>query len=284
MIVAETIVDCRAAVAAAKADGKRVGFVPTMGALHDGHFSHIDRARRAEAFVAVSIFVNPTQFGAGEDLDAYPRPREADLDACRQRGVDLVFAPSVEQMYPDGPTGGRTSVHVAELPDTLCGRSRPEHFAGVCTVVAKLLNIVQPDVAYFGQKDYQQAAIVRRMVRDLDVPVEIVVGPTVREADGLAMSSRNAYLTDDERAQAVALSQALQLAADMIHNTHPPAGRVIEAMRAHLAGAAPLGEVDYIQIVDPDTLADVPATDRPVVAALAVRFPHARLIDNRVID
>lgn len=283
MIVAETIADCRAVVAAAKAEGKRVGFVPTMGALHDGHFSHIDRARRSEAFVAVSIFVNPTQFGPGEDLDAYPRPREADLDACRQRGVDLVFAPSVEQMYPDGPGGGLTSVHVAKLPDTLCGRSRPGHFAGVCTVVAKLLNIVQPDVAYFGQKDYQQAAIIRRMVRDLDFPVEIVVGPTVREVDGLAMSSRNAYLAADERSQAIALSQALQLAEDMIRDSHPPARQVIEAMRAHITQTAPLGEIDYIQIVDPDTLADVSATDRPVVAALTVKFPHARLIDNRII-
>lgn len=283
MILAETVAVTRQAIAAAKADGQRIAFVPTMGALHEGHFSLIARARQAGDFVAVSIFVNPTQFAPNEDLDAYPRPREADLAACRSRGVDLVFAPTVEEMYPDGPDAQLTTVSVAELPNTLCGRSRPEHFAGVCTVVSKLFNIVAPDIAVFGQKDYQQATIIRRMVRDLNLPVDILVAPTIREVDGLALSSRNAYLTPEERRQAVALSEALQLAADVIDESHPPAERVVDAMREHLATAAPLAEVDYIQLVDPDTLADVASTDRPLVAALAVKFPSARLIDNRVI-
>jgi pantoate--beta-alanine ligase len=283
VIVAETIAAARQTVAAARAEGRRVGFVPTMGALHDGHFSLIDRARRECDFAAVSIFVNPTQFAPDEDLAAYPRPREADLAACRERGVDLVFAPTVEEMYPDGPGGGLTTVSVSKLPNTLCGRSRPTHFAGVCTVVSKLFNIVQPDAAYFGQKDYQQTTIIRRMVRDLDMLVEIVVGETVREADGVAMSSRNAYLTPEERAQAVALSQALQLAENLIDASHPPAADVVAAMRNHIAAAAPLGEIDYVQLVHPETLENVDVTDRPLVAALAVRFPSARLIDNRIV-
>jgi pantoate--beta-alanine ligase len=191
--------------------------------------------------------------------------------------------PAVAEMYPDGLAAQLTTVSVADLPNTLCGRSRPGHFAGVCTVVTKLFNIVQPHVAVFGQKDYQQATVIRRMVRDLNLPVEIVVAPTVREPDGLARSSRNAYLTAEERSQAVALSQALQQASDLIAESHPPAEQVVAAMRDHLAAAAPLGEVDYIQLVDPDTLADVESTDRPLVAALAVQFPSARLIDNRIM-
>jgi pantoate--beta-alanine ligase len=284
MIVAETIAATRQAVTEARQAGRRVGFVPTMGALHEGHFSHIDRAGAECDFVVVSIFVNPTQFGPGEDLEAYPRPRQVDLAACQARVVDLVFAPTVAEMYPDGPGGGLTTVSVASLPETLCGRSRPGHFAGVCTVVAKLFNIVLPDVAYFGQKDYQQAAIIRRMVHDLNIPVEIVVGPTVREPDGLARSSRNAYLTAQQRQQAVALSQALALAEKMIRASQPPATEVIAAMAEHVVAAAPLGEIDYIQIVDPDTLADVTDTAPPVLAALAVKFPTARLIDNRLIQ
>jgi pantoate--beta-alanine ligase len=283
VIVAKTIAEARRAIAAARAAGQRIAFVPTMGALHAGHLSLIERARQAGDVVAVSIFVNPTQFGPNEDLDAYPRPREADLAACRNLNVDLVFMPAVAEMYPDGLAAQLTTVSVADLPNTLCGRSRPGHFAGVCTVVTKLFNIVQPHVAVFGQKDYQQATVIRRMVRDLNLPVEIVVAPTVREPDGLARSSRNAYLTAEERSQAVALSQALQQASDLIAESHPPAEQVVAAMRDHLAAAAPLGEVDYIQLVDPDTLADVESTDRPLVAALAVQFPSARLIDNRIM-
>jgi len=282
VIVASTIEDVRRAVAAAKAAGRSVALAPTMGALHEGHLSLVDAARQACDFVVVSIFVNPTQFAPGEDLDAYPRTLDADLAACEQRGADLVFTPAVETMYP--ASEGLTTVTVAKLPDTLCGRSRPTHFAGVCTVVAKLLNIVQPDQAMFGAKDYQQATILRRMVSDLDLPVEIVVCPIVREADGVAMSSRNANLSEAERAQAPALHESLRLAERMIRESAPPAGDVIAAMRQHLAENAPDGEMDYTQIVDPDDLSDVETTDRPIVVALAVQFARARLIDNVRVD
>jgi len=219
--------------------------VPTMGSLHEGHYALIDAARRECDFVVVSIFVNPTQFGPGEDYERYPRPLEADLAGCESHGVDAVFAPSADAMYAPGFA---TTVHVEGLTTGLCGRSRPGHFDGVTTVVAKLLNIVLPDVAYFGAKDYQQAAVVRRMAADLNMPLRVEVCPTVREADGLAMSSRNAYLTAEE------------------------------------ARRAPLGRIDYVEIVDPDSLQNVQTIDGPVVAALAVRFPSARLIDNMRID
>lgn len=282
MNVHESIADVRRTVAAARAAGKTVGLVPTMGSLHEAHLSLIDAARAGCDFVAVSIFVNPTQFGPGEDLDSYPRTVEADLDACRRRGVDLVFLPTDEVMYP----GGRpmAEVRVDRLSGTLCGRSRPGHFPGVCTVVAKLLNIVQPQRAYFGAKDYQQVTILRRMVRDLDFPVEVVTCPTVREADGLAMSSRNACLDDERRHEALALVESLRLADEMIRRDRPPAARVIEAMREHIAARAPGGEIDYIRIVDPQDLGDVAETRRAVVVALAVRFAGARLIDNILVD
>ena len=282
MNVHESIEDVRRTVAAARAAGKTIGLVPTMGALHEGHLSLVDAARARCGFVAVSIFVNPTQFGRGEDLDSYPRTVEADLDACRRRGVDMVFLPTEEVMYP----GGRpmAEVRVDRLSGTLCGRSRPGHFPGVCTVVAKLLNIVQPQRAYFGAKDYQQATILRRMVGDLDFPVEVVTCPTVREADGLAMSSRNAYLDDERRHEALSLVESLRLADEMIRRERPPAARVIEAMREHIAARAPSGEIDYVRIVDPEDLRDLAETHRAVLVALAVRFTGARLIDNILVD
>ena len=268
-------------VAEAKAAGKAVGLVPTMGRLHEGHFSLIDAAKAGCQYVVVSIFVNPTQFGPQEDLAAYPRSPEEDKAGCRSRGADLVFVPSVETMYGGGPL---TTVAVAGLAETLCGRSRPAHFAGVCTVVAKLLNIVQPDKAYFGAKDYQQSLIVKRMVEDLDFPVQIVVRPTVREADGLAMSSRNEYLTASHRKQAVAINGALGAAEEMIRKSHPPAAEVVRAMVDHIAANAPDGRIDYVQVVDPRDLHDVGTTDGPVLVALAVRFGEARLIDNVLVD
>ncbi|HOF17994.1 MAG TPA: pantoate--beta-alanine ligase [Phycisphaerae bacterium] len=281
MNLAKTIEEVRQAVREARQAGKCVALVPTMGALHAGHMSLIDTAKGACDFVAVSIFVNPTQFGPGEDLAAYPRTPEEDLAACEERGVDLVFLPDVKTMYG---AGGLTTVSVAHLPDTLCGRTRPGHFAGVCTVVAKLFNIVQPDRAFFGAKDYQQAAIIRRMTSDLNFPIEIVVCPTVRESDGLAMSSRNRNLSPAERKQAVALSQSLQLARQLIEESRPPAAEVIQAMKEYLAETAPDGEVDYLQIVDPRDLSDVAATDKPVLVAMAVKFSRARLIDNMLVD
>jgi len=281
MKVAKTIKEAQSAVAEARRAGRTIGLVPTMGAMHQGHFSLIERARGECGFVAVSIFVNPTQFGPNEDLGAYPRPVEADLAGCEARGADLVFVPSVEEMYPRESV---TTVAVKRLTDTLCGRTRPWHFPGACTVVAKLFNIVLPDKAYFGAKDFQQAVIVKRMAGDLDFPVEVVVCPTVREADGLAMSSRNAYLTPQERKQATALSGALRLAERMIRQKRPPAKQVIEAVRRHIAADAPDGAIDYVQIVDPYELRDVEKTDPPVLVALAVKFGKARLIDNALVD
>ncbi len=281
MKVLESIEDVRRSVARAKAAGRMIGFVPTLGALHGGHFSLIEAARSACEFVVVSIFLNPTQFGPSEDLRAYPRTPEADVAACERLGVDLVFMPPVEAMYG---SGSLTEVHVKEISETLCGRTRPGHFAGVCTVVAKLFNIVQPDKAFFGAKDFQQAAIVRRMVRDLKFPLEIVFCPTVREADGLAVSTRNSYLTEDQRRQAPALYGALRLACRQIRQSHPPAEEVAAAMRDYLAAYAPDGQVDYVQIVDPNDFRDVETTDRPVLVALAVRMGTARLIDNMLVD
>ncbi len=283
MKVLESIGEVRAAVAGARREGKAVGFVPTMGALHEGHFSLI-RTARGDGFVVVSIFVNPTQFGPTEDLAAYPRTPDADRAACERLGADVVFMPSAEEMYgPDGE-GGLTTVTVARLQDTLCGRSRPGHFDGVCTVVAKLFNIVQPDKAYFGAKDFQQVAIIKRMAADLNFPVEVVVCPTVREPDGVAMSSRNAYLAPRERAQATALIGALRLAEGMIRGARPPAREVIAAVREHLRARAPDGEIDYVQVVEPQTLRDVETTEGPVRVALAVRLGQTRLIDNVRVD
>jgi pantoate--beta-alanine ligase len=214
-------------------------------------------------------------------MDRYPRTQEADLDACRAHGVDLVFTPTVEVMYG---RGFRTVVNIAELAGALCGRSRPTHFAGVCTVVAKLFNIVGPCKAFFGQKDFQQAVIIRRMVADLNFPVDIVTCPTVRERDGLAASTRNQYLSPEPRGQAAALNAGLRLAAERIRQSHPTAAEVINAIRGHLATAAPGGKVEYVQIVDPLTLRDVEVTEGEVLVALAVKFVGARLIDNILVD
>ena len=258
-----------------------IGFVPTMGALHAGHFSLIDAARRECGFVVVSIFVNPTQFGPNEDYDDYPRPIEQDLAGCDSHGVDLVFVPTVEQMYPDGFS---TIVHVSGITETMEGQFRPGHFDGVCTVVAKLFSIVGADVAYFGSKDYQQAMVIKRMVADLNLPVRIVLCPTIRESDGLAISSRNAYLDKHERSQAASLYESLRLAEELINGGERNAKEVIRAVRRHLAEKATLGKIDYVAIVDPETLQAVDIIQGDVIVALAVRFPSARLIDNIRVD
>ncbi len=281
MKIISDIEPMRAFVNDAKAAGKVVGLMPTLGGMHEAHFSLIDRARRECDVVVVSIFLNPTQFCPTEDLSAYPRTSEADRAGCEARGVDAVFAPDVATMYGQG---GLTEVTVNGLSQTLCGRSRPTHFAGVCTVVAKLFHIIPADRAYFGAKDYQQVAIIRQMVSDLNFPIEIVTCPTVREPDGLAMSSRNASLSAAEREQAPALHSALLLAAETIRKAHPPAEEVIAAIIANLSDRAPDGQIDYVQIVDPQTLADVEQTGRPVLVALAVKFSGARLIDNMLVD
>jgi len=280
MNIAYTIAEARQAVRAARAQGRSVHLVPTMGALHEGHFSLIRAARGPNGFVVVSIFVNPTQFGPNEDFAKYPRPVEADLAGCRREGVDLVFMPAPEEMYPPGC---RTVVHVSGLTETLCGPHRSGHFDGVATVVTKLFNIVQPDRAYFGQKDAQQAVIIRRMVADLDMPIEIVVCPIVRESDGLAMSSRNAYLSPAHRRQARCLSESLRLAEQMVRGGERRARPIVEAMRAHIVSAGPC-EIDYVAAVDPETLQPVETIDRPCMFAIAVRIGSTRLIDNLVLD
>ena len=290
MIKATTIEQVRETISQAREklrqanqqDGSNlIGFVPTMGALHAGHFSLIDTARRECGFVVVSIFVNPTQFGPNEDYERYPRPLEQDLAGCESHGVDLVFVPTVEQMYP---AGFSTTVRVSGVTEMMEGQFRPGHFDGVCTVVAKLFSIVGADVAYFGAKDYQQAVVIKRMVADLNLPIRIVVCPTVREKDGLAMSSRNTYLNKHERAQAVSLYESLQLAEQLIRNGQRNAKEIIRAVRRHLAEHAPLGKIDYVAVVDPESLQPVDEIKDDVVIALAVRFPSARLIDNIRVD
>jgi len=284
MQMARTIQEVRGAVAAARAGGKNIGLVPTMGGLHDGHLSLIDAAKAACDYVVVSIFVNPTQFAPGEDLDSYPRDLDADLEACDARGADLVFAPAAETIYPDAAP--LTQVTVGELSENLCGASRPIHFAGVCTVVAKLFNIVLPDKAFFGHKDFQQMVIVTRMAEDLNIPVSIVSCPIVREDDGLAMSTRNQRLSGEHRRQGPALYGALKFAkARILASSAPPAAsEIIAAVRGHISANAPDGEIDYVQIVDPQTLRDVETIEGPALIALAVKFPGARLIDNMLVD
>ena len=251
-----------------------------MGALHFAHLSLMEAAKRDGAFVVVSIFVNPTQFEPSEDFESYPRDEAGDLAACEQVGVDLVFVPPVEEMYPPASA---TTVHVAGLTETLCGAHRPGHFDGVTTVVAKLFNIVRPDVAYFGQKDAQQLAVIRRMTRDLDLPIEIVGCPTVREADGLAVSSRNAYLDESQRVQATSLHRALTDAKARIEAGQTDPVVVIDAMRQIVDAAGP-AVIDYISVVDPESMQSVRRIERPVLIALAVRIGSTRLIDNLQVD
>ena len=278
-VVVSTEGPLREAVAAARRAGKTVGFVPTMGALHAGHVSLIDAARAADGFVVASIFVNPTQFGPNEDLSRYPRPLERDLEMCGVAGVDLAFTPEAAMMYPPG---FQTFVNVSELSTVLEGASRPDHFRGVATVVLKLFNLVQPDRAYFGQKDAQQVRVLQQMVRDLNVPVEVVVRPTVREPDGLALSSRNQYLDADQRREAVALNRALEEAEAAIRaGEHDPA--VIERMMARRIAATPGAVLDYAAAVDADTLKPVGPLRGTVLLALAAKFGGTRLIDNRPV-
>ncbi len=279
-IIANTIKDIRGHIASARSEGKTIALVPTMGALHEGHASLFHAAGAACDYLVASIFVNPKQFGPAEDFDRYPRSPQADLAICRDNGVHVVFMPETEEMYPPGCL---TEVSVGKLDANLCGHSRPGHFTGVATVVAKLFNIVAPDKAYFGAKDYQQTVVIRRMAADLDFPVEIVVCPTVRHGDGLAVSSRNAYLSAEHRKQATALWGALETVASLVRRRRPPSSEVVAIIREHLAAHAPDGVVDYIQIVDPVDLTDVRTTKRAVLVALAVNFGTTRLIDNVLV-
>lgn len=268
--------DVRGAVSAAKQAGKRVGFVPTMGALHVGHVSLIERARAECDYVVVSIFVNPTQFGPQEDFNRYPRPRDADLKLCQQAGGDLVFYPTVETMYPKGH---RTFVEVSGLSEILEGAIRPGHFRGVATVVTKLFNIVHADRAYFGQKDYQQQTLIRVMTRELDLPLEIVTCETIRDPDGLALSSRNAYLSPEERQAGLSLSRALRAAEQLVAQGERNIASLEAAMRQEIENTHGI-KLDYAVVVHHESL--MPLTQaEPVMAALvAGRVGSTRLIDN----
>ena len=274
MRVVRTVGGVRAEVAAARAAGRSVALVPTMGAFHAGHEALMRAARESSDFVVVSLFVNPTQFDRRDDLDAYPRDEDEDAGVAERAGVDALFAPGAEEMYPDGFA---TTVAVRGISEMLEGEHRPVHFAGVVTVVCKLLNIVAPDVAWFGEKDAQQLLVVRRLVRDLDLPVRIAAHPTVREPDGLALSSRNRRLSPEERRRALALPRALQVAAEAIAAGDPEPARVRErALRAADSGV----DFEYLAVVDPATLTAPGRITRPVLVAAAARVGAVRLIDN----
>jgi pantoate--beta-alanine ligase len=266
----------RAASRAVRRAGKRLGFVPTMGALHEGHLSLVRAAHASSDVVAASIFVNPMQFGPNEDLAKYPRSLDRDRELLEREGVELLFAPSVEEMYPAGAV---TWVTVECLSDKLDGRSRPGHFRGVTTVVAKLFHVVEPDVSFFGQKDAAQVAIIRRMVRDLNLPVEIVVCPIVRESDGLAMSSRNAYLDSEQRKRALVLHRSLLRVQRLAEAGEREAAKLVAAGREEFADEGSV-RLDYFEIVDPDTLDPVEDISGGALAAVAAFVGSTRLIDN----
>ena len=277
--VATHIDESRRLVAAARQRGLAIGLVPTMGALHEGHASLLRAARQECGYIIASIFVNPIQFGPNEDFARYPRPLEKDLAVCATERVDLVFTPGAATIYPPD---FHTFVEVGELHDTLCGASRPGHFRGVATVVLKLLNIVAPDIAYFGQKDAQQVRIIQQLVRDLDVPVQVRVCPIVREPDGLALSSRNQYLSAEERKNATVLHRALIAARDLIEHGERDPTAVRRAM-TELIAATPGAELDYAEVVDVNSLHRPASVRGRILLAVAVRFGQTRLIDNELL-
>ncbi|MGA2459131.1 MAG: pantoate--beta-alanine ligase [Terriglobales bacterium] len=280
MKICFTIAEARAACLDARARRRRLGLVPTMGALHEGHLSLVRAAKAQCDAVAVSIFVNPTQFGPTEDLSKYPRQFDRDCRLLEKEGVDILFTPPVEEIYPDG---GVTWVLVESLSEKLDGRSRPGHFRGVTTIVAKLFHIIEPEAAFFGQKDAAQLAVIRRMVRDLNFPVEIIACLIVREPDGLAMSSRNAYLNREERSRALVLQRSLQKARQLFDDGERSAGKLISAAKEVFA-SEPQVVLDYFEIVDPDALDPVERVSRRTLVAVAARVGSTRLIDNIVLD
>ena len=277
MNTVKTVRELRAAVARARSEGKRIGLVPTMGNLHSGHAALVTKAAQRVDFVVASIFVNPLQFGAGEDLDKYPRTLAADQEKLLQAGCHLLFAPSVEEVYPEGMSG-QTRVSVPQLSEGLCGASRPGHFEGVATVVCKLFNMVQPDLAVFGQKDFQQLAVIRALVQDLNMPIQIIGEPTVRAADGLALSSRNGYLDEQQRAIAPALYRSLSQIAQAIEQGERDYPKLLDEQRQQLeaAGLRP----DYLEIRHATNLLPATADDRDLVILAAAYLGATRLIDN----
>lgn len=279
MIIVNTIEEVRRYVKQWRMEGKTIGFVPTMGYLHEGHRSLIERADKDNDIVVVSIFVNPTQFGPNEDLESYPRDMQRDSEVCKEAGADLIFNPEPSVMYEDNAS---TSVKVEGLSEELCGRSRPVHFGGVCLVVSKLFNIVLPDRAYFGQKDAQQLAIIKKMVRDLNFPVEIIGCPIVREKDGLAKSSRNTYLSETEREAALVLNRALLKGREAIEGGERDA-LAVKKIITEVIKQEPLAKIDYVEIVDFDTIRKTDNIDKNVLVAIAVFIGKTRLIDNFIV-
>ena len=280
METAKTIKAVREFVDKARKSDKSIGFVPTMGALHEGHMSLIEAAVKRCDFVIVSIFVNPTQFAPSEDFDEYPRDFEGDLAKCEQAGVDVVFAPSAGEMYP---RESLSWVNLEKVTENLCGLSRPTFFRGVATVCTKLFNIVRPDIAFFGQKDAQQAIVIKRMVQDFNMPLDIEVCPTVREKDGLALSSRNQYLTDQQRKEALLINKALKKCEAMIQSGQRNSGTLIAAMRDILSPGKQV-EIDYIKIVDTEMVEDIGQIAQKALVAVAAKVGNTRLIDNIMID
>lgn len=277
MNTVKTVRELRAAVARARSEGKRIGFVPTMGNLHSGHAALVAKAAQRVDFVVASIFVNPLQFGPSEDLDKYPRTLAADQEKLLEAGCHLLFAPSVEEMYPNG-MAIQTRVSVPQLSEGLCGASRPGHFEGVATVVSKLFNMVQPDLAVFGQKDFQQLAVIRSLVRDLNMPIQIIGEPTVRAVDGLALSSRNGYLTEEQRAIAPALYRTLSEMAKTIRNGGRDYAQLVQTGLEHISAAG--FRPDYLEIRNALNLRPATAEDRDLVILVAAYLGATRLIDN----
>ena len=283
MIIANTISQVRDQVRQWRREGLTVGLVPTLGYLHEGHGSLVEKAAEDCDRVVASVFVNPTQFAPGEDLASYPRDFERDCEILEKQGCSMVFHPSVDEMYPDG--NGKTDTYIEilnDMPKQLCGRTRPNHFRGVCTVVGKLFNIVLPDKAYFGEKDAQQLAIIRRMVRDLSYGIEIVGCPIVREPDGLAKSSRNIHLKPDERKAAAVLYRSLKIAEEMASDGEKSSKTVTDAVRAEIE-KEPLAEVEYVSAVDSLSMEPVETVGKGTLIAIAVRIGQTRLIDNCVL-
>ncbi len=280
MKLVKTIQSVRALVKTARSNGRKIGFVPTMGALHIGHISLIESAVKDCGFVVVSIFVNPTQFGPSEDFDKYPRTLDADLQICEKAGVDAVFVPADSEMYP---TQNITWVNVEKLTTPLCGRFRSGHFRGVTTVCAKLFNIVLPDIAYFGQKDVQQAIVIKQMVKDLNMPLEITVCPTVRESDGLAVSSRNKYLSPENRKNAALIYKSLQKCSVLIKQGTKETQTIIDQMR-NILSRMPGANIEYVSIVNADNLQPLDNISGRALAAVAVNIGETRLIDNILVD
>ncbi|HEU4963709.1 MAG TPA: pantoate--beta-alanine ligase [Bacilli bacterium] len=282
MRIIRTIEEVREFVRAERTQGKRIGYIPTMGYLHAGHLSLVEASRKQCDVTIMSIFVNPLQFGPNEDFARYPRDLERDAKLAEEAGVAAIFAPDVDEMYPNGKGTSLTHVDVEEVTTGLCGASRPGHFRGVATVVTKLFNIVQPDQAFFGLKDAQQVAVLQQMVHDLNIPVEIVPCPTLREPDGLAMSSRNVFLSDEERQQALVLSRSLQEAEQLVAEGERDVKRLTKIVSDRIA-EQPLADIDYVQLVNMPDLAPIDTIEKTALLALAVRFGKTRLIDNTLL-